>query len=89
MHDFTSPFDWTKPKTLSKKTTKRIDKVVTQTYPKDGAWNQYWRCMHAQIIGKVPTSYYAAKGEDISLIEEDNVVRTPSDHMGIVADFEL
>ena len=89
VHDFTDASEWTKPKTKRKPTTKRIDKVATQTYPEEGSAAQYWRCVGAKVIGKVPIAYYAAKGEDITMIEQDNIVRTPSDHMGIVADFEF
>ena len=43
---------------------------------------------NAEIVGKEATPTFAAKGEEPSKIFEDNVVRTPSDHMGIIADFE-
>lgn len=86
MQDFVDTKEWTMPKT-KRFPPWRPDKVVTQTYPEDGA--QHWSCIKAEIIGRVPTSYYAEKGEDILAIEFDNTVRTPSDHMGIVADFML
>ena len=85
MHDFVDRSEWSMPKT-KRFPAWRPDKVVTLEYDQG---KKHWHCVKAEIIGKRPTSYFAELGQDIMEIEKDKIVRTPSDHMGIVADFEL
>ena len=66
----------------------RPDKIVMQQNPTNQAFDKYyWKATAAEIVGKEAIPSFAEKGEDASLVSEDNIVRTPSDHMGIVADF--
>ena len=50
------------------------------------AYKPHWRVVKAEIVGKEVVPSYKAKNEAATLVESDGVVRTPSDHMGIVAD---
>ena len=86
MHDYVGKDDFSQQKTSCKYPAWRPDKVVTQTDPESK--KPYWKSISAEIIGKEAIPSFAEKGEDASMVEKDGVVRTPSDHMGIVADFE-
>lgn len=88
MHDHVDKEEWTMPKTQMWPAW-RPDKVVTQATPSKEEFDKpYWKSTGAEIVGKEATPSFAAAGEDPSMILQDGVVRTPSDHMGIVADFE-
>ena len=43
--------------------------------------------LNAFICGNFATPSFSAKNEAPDLIEQDNLVRTPSDHLSVVADF--
>ena len=48
----------------------------------------YWRATAAEIVGTEAIPSFAEKGEKADMIKKDGIVRTPSDHFGIIADFE-
>lgn len=58
----------------------RPDKIVVNK-------NSSWKASNIAIFGKF--SIPSFKNEDIMLVEEDNKVRTPSDHYGIYAIFNF
>ena len=90
MHEFfdTNAYTALKTKGSPKYPAWRPDKVVTQPHPK---WNKkikpYWQPSSARIVGQNATPAFKAKGEETTLVWEDGIVRTPSDHYGIVAEF--
>ena len=86
MHDYVEKDDFTQQKTSCKYPAWRPDKVVTQTVLDPN--QPHWKSIGAEIVGKEAIPSFAEKGEDASMVEKDGVVRTPSDHMGIIADFE-
>ena len=43
--------------------------------------------MSAVIVGYEATPEYASKGEAATMVWEDEQVRTPSDHFGVVSEF--
>jgi len=61
----------------------RPDKVIThQDY-------KHWKPVNGHIVGKFALPSYVEKGEDANSITEDDWVRTPSDHMSVMVDFEF
>ena len=62
----------------SKKKARRIDKVVTKV-------DQLWKATAVQVCGK----YNWNGTEPPEMVIEDDVVRTPSDHMCLITDFNI
>ena len=59
----------------------RPDKVVI---PKE---NMKWRPKSIHVVGKFAMPRF--QEDNCSIIREDNIVRTPSDHMGLFTIFEF
>ena len=89
MHDF---FDIKEPTMLKSPRFRawRPDKVVTQIKPNElkclDPKKHHWKVIKAEIVGKEVVPSFKGKNESPSLVEKDGVVRTPSDHFGIVVD---
>ena len=81
MHDFV---DHNEPTMLKSKKFRawRPDKVVTQADPV----GPHWRAVKAEIVGKEAIPSFKSKNENASMVAQDGIVRTPSDHFGIVVD---
>mmetsp|Transcript_5767 Transcript_5767/g.7787 ORF Transcript_5767/g.7787 Transcript_5767/m.7787 type:complete len:83 (+) Transcript_5767:797-1045(+) len=64
----------------------RPDKIVMEQQTSGASERPSWKCASVEIIGADSRPLFAQKGEQAQMIEQDGVVRTPSDHMGIVAE---
>ena len=74
----TGPGSFTKFKTPKQKAS-RPDKILYN--------GQQMQLMAAQIGGKFSTPFY--KDEKCEMVEKDGLVRTPSDHLCVLADFKF
>ena len=79
MHDHVPPTAFTMHKS-KRYPAWRPDKVVMQD---DSRSEKYWKCTKAKIVGNQATAEFA--GEDPAQVASDGIIRTPSDHFGIVA----
>ena len=46
----------------------------------------FWKCKSVKILGAEARPLFAQQGQSALQIKQDGKVRTPSDHMGIVAE---
>ena len=66
----------------------RPDKICTKIIPKEGENEKYLiKPIDIQKIGAFAIQPY--EDDEISEIEIDGIVRTPSDHMGLIIDVHL
>ena len=84
-HQFLGENESTMLKT-KKKGPWRPDKIVMQRPDSlDGVMNS-WKCISTRIVGAESRPAFSEIGERPELIFADGKVRTPSDHMGILAE---
>ena len=86
MHHFVGEDAFTYRATKPGESNKRIDKVVMQRSETITNKNSAWRCASAKILGSESRLKYEELGELADKVNEDGIVRTPSDHMAILAE---
>ena len=57
-----------------------------QTWKEEKPNRPVWRCTNTRIVGNYARQKFKELGEEPSLIAQDDIVRTPSDHIGILAE---
>lgn len=50
---------------------------------------EFWCCVSLRTVGTEARPHYAQQDQSANMIEVDGQVRTPSDHMGLIAELEF